>query len=687
MLSKRIRFTFTIFVVLFSQYLLSSDVPSQPNKKNLGIEDEKCWQLIENSRKFYSSEIFFGKDGFNDEGKKYRIDPIEKKHYEDGVLPNRLEALVYNNPKTEELAVKFAEGTRVCISQKVLQLYNDFLVLKKNKANCETDAEKDLYEDMTLPEFVVRLVTKRPYVCIGSTDQVWTKNNQEFTEAVRVVGTKGEKKGFSISDYLSYDEVMLGSLCVITGKNFCIDNGSRGVIFGKGQDPLSPYEKVAVVADVVAPRFEKQGYMDYEHVVLTRTQNTLKNGYGKDGKNPILKLFAGFYNLEYFETYDDADCAQGEEHKKCRFEQLPPEKNNPDCKKFDTLVYEKRLKISIEVALKDACSRAEKDNKDKVYFYAAGIGLGEWLVIKQTKDGNHDLSSCYTQICSMMKVYQELIASKNFEQIKVINFGWFPEKPMKKWQESLAGKQFIKKMQEFGVEVLINQNNRFDKLPEKYSNYLLYTIFAGDANSLPGNEFYRGKFNGSDEPSTAKSSTITEFFNHEVNYALVPNIVKIVKNMMVKMKLPSSGISWDDVIKKSTDDEKMKEQMLEYWNEIDKDKELVNFQLAYLTTYSDDDLDDLFDDAVIEEKPLNDDVSISIMGEPINNDPKSSSSTELEENNNSSAGKVFHNLKPAPSLRNRYFAFTAVGLTTFIAFLYWLHSNHHISLPFIMHAH
>ncbi len=311
MLSKRIRFTFTIFVVLCSQYLLSSDAPWQPSKEALalGIKNERCWWLIENSRKFYSSQIFCRKGGFNESGKGYRIDPIEKKYFEDGVLPNRLEVVVSNNDDKQKLAVEFAEGTRVCISQKVLRLYNDFLVLKKTQANCETETERGLYKDMTLPEFVVRLITKRPYVCIGSNDAVFTKNNQEFTNVVSWVGRKDENEHFSILDYLSYDEVMLGSLCVITGKNFCIDNGSRGVIFGKDKNLSSapgPYEQVAVVADVVAPRFEKEGYMDYEHVVLTPTQNTPDNSYGKEGNKPILKLFAEFYNLQYFETYEDA---------------------------------------------------------------------------------------------------------------------------------------------------------------------------------------------------------------------------------------------------------------------------------------------------------------------------------------------------------------------------------------------
>merc|ERR1712070_571098 len=63
-----------------------------------------------------------------------------------------------------------------------------------------------------------------------------------------------------------------------------------------------------VVVDQTGCRFERQGLMEWQHMMVTEEQNTAANGYGpRSDDDPVtfLSIFAEFYGLDYFPTYQE----------------------------------------------------------------------------------------------------------------------------------------------------------------------------------------------------------------------------------------------------------------------------------------------------------------------------------------------------------------------------------------------
>ena len=64
----------------------------------------------------------------------------------------------------------------------------------------------------------------------------------------------------------------------------------------------------AVLVGSVGPQLTRKGYMDWEHMMVTPSQNKIGSGYGRVqsiGQIPsLLEAWAEFYGIEYFPTFD-----------------------------------------------------------------------------------------------------------------------------------------------------------------------------------------------------------------------------------------------------------------------------------------------------------------------------------------------------------------------------------------------
>lgn len=116
--------------------------------------------------------------------------------------------------------------------------------------------------------------------------------------------------------------------------------------------------------------------MEYQEMVITKTQNISPNGYDDDAKS-LANVFSTFYQ-EASLTYDKVKNNMVA-FKSGRFTELP------DGHFFDNCVYSKRLALSFDTLLLEANYRAHEKNKF-AYVHVVGIGLGVWKISDHQKN-------------------------------------------------------------------------------------------------------------------------------------------------------------------------------------------------------------------------------------------------------------------------------------------------------------
>ena len=87
-----------------------------------------------------------------------------------------------------------------------------------------------------------------------------------------------------------------------------INSGSRDNV-GRVGEPGS-YITEGVYVGAVGARFEVEGRMEYQEVLVTKTQNSGRAGAGygrgQEGRaGAVLQLFAEFYGLEWLPTWEE----------------------------------------------------------------------------------------------------------------------------------------------------------------------------------------------------------------------------------------------------------------------------------------------------------------------------------------------------------------------------------------------
>jgi hypothetical protein len=433
------------------------------------------------------------------------------------LLNNRIKFVAGADKDKQARIAWQADHTYPLMHPKVDDLIKDFLNYKKQYGS---GVEQVFYQhqDMDTKDFITRLLHNRPIVFIGPKDK-YVLNGQQLldekglTEAERSaggferIGTGDEGKPLLLNDYLSYDEMQISALLGVSVPTYFINRGDRN---NEGQPGnVGTYEEEGVYIGLVGARFEKENFMEWKHMIITKEQNTSANGYGLAGapEDSLVFVWQKFYGLT-FPTYGEA-----QKDRTGRYQEL----NNGD-QYFDTAVYKKRMQFVIEPFLLDAHQRGI-DQEKKVYVHVIGLGLGEW----QKTLGN-DWKNGFEQQQLLLDVFGDVIEKHVRLSITDIDFSWFSDRS-ENFGVFYCGK--IEGKEVHGGDTLhVNGNiikihfsmrNPAAILKGEDEGKLVVACYAWDGNAYPGNEYWVGKLIASGDPAAACCSTIAELQNPKIN--------------------------------------------------------------------------------------------------------------------------------------------------------------------------
>lgn len=406
---------------------------------------------------------------------------------------NRIKFIAGDDQKKKEGIVKHAQNSYPLIHEKVLVFMDRFLEYKKNHG---TSVEKILYKNMSLDQFIMRLLINRPLMFMTESDQYILRDGKtQGHGGFEAIGTELEKQPLVLNNYLSYDEMEVAALIGMSVPTYFINNGARDNKGINGAD--KSYEEEGIYVGLVGARFEKPGLMEWQHMIATAEQNTVENGYGREACDKgLLALWSELYG-EKFLTFKQSGRTR-------RYDRVDNGIN------FDERVYRARMRLVIEPFLRDAHNRAIKENK-KAYVHVVGLGLGVWQIYKRQAE-------------YMLIAYAEIIENNNLSGISDIDFSWFP-----------ANAQVIRNVEDGQkwkgnndqITIHFSQRNPADKLVGKDEGKLLVASYAWDGNAYPGNEYWAGMLTASGDPAAACCSTIAELQNPLINRYIKENVKKM----------------------------------------------------------------------------------------------------------------------------------------------------------------
>uniref|UniRef100_A0A1A9UPI8 Uncharacterized protein n=1 Tax=Glossina austeni TaxID=7395 RepID=A0A1A9UPI8_GLOAU len=385
-------------------------------------------------------------------------------------------------------------------------------------------SEQQLYRELQLTDFVQRLLTKRCVAFMGPKDLylLLTGDKGQGDEYLKI-GKQDEIPPLVLNNVISYDEVkvnksdcnlpqcvvcvtyalQLSAFLTVSSHTDFINDGNRnnrGVI----ETNLSKIERSGVVAGLIGARFERFGVMEYQDVIIDPRQNIKANGYspGNDEQNSS-RLFN--YRHIWNSFYENEDCLYEEVTKDDkRFGETFLRSSTTQSSIFDSVMMKKRYSLTFDTLLVESEARARQLNK-QAYIHVVGIGLGVWKVAdQQTK----------IFLESFTQRLKYLLPQLN--HIGVVHFSWFH---MSECGELKDNGTFLSETHpQGGIKTYLSKRNPNEKLiGNDAENMLLIVSYAWDGNALPGNEFWLASLDGSNDPSTACSTLISELHNPHIN--------------------------------------------------------------------------------------------------------------------------------------------------------------------------
>lgn len=406
---------------------------------------------------------------------------------------NRIAEIAGDDESIQKKIVTHAQNTFPLIQKDVRIFLGKFLQFKRESGSAK---EKGLYANMRIDQFVIRLLENRPLMFMTASDQYLLQDRKRGYGGFEKIGTDSEKSPLILENYLSYDEMAVAALIGMSSPTYFINNGARDNKSIKGA--IGSYEQEGIYVGLVGARFEKPGYMEWQHMIVTPEQNTAENGYGLDTEHQgLLALWSDLYG-EKFPTF-----AQAQKDTTGRFVLL---KNGFY---FDVVVYKKRIKFVAQSFLINANSRVaalvigdtenrpERQNK-KAYVHVVGLGLGVWQIDER-------------QVEWMLDAYAEVIRDNDLSYISDIDFSWFDAATQQ------SKDKIIKIGKEKNINIIFSKRNPADKLVGNNANKMLVACYAWDGNAYPGNEYWAGMLTASGDPAAACCSTIAELQNPKIN--------------------------------------------------------------------------------------------------------------------------------------------------------------------------
>eukprot|EP01084_Bolivina_argentea_P148905 260236_1 len=451
---------------------------------------------------------------------KDRIENFEQRVVEFPVDSNRIISEDWN---TKELRKEIYDHMRLCyplLHGSVISLADHFLSIKKEHGS---EIEKKFYSHMTLVQLFDRLATKRCVVFYQTYDSYVLRNGSNGAGGWNNIGSNNENAETSpkLNDYLSYDELLLSSLCGISSPTHFINDGSRRNCGRVRKNSIYPIQ--GIYMGLVGARFEKNDVMEYSLMVVTNNQNKIENGYGKDNassknRKMIWDAFKKFYARKYFPTYTEINENYNNDNniQNRYYKDQGWGMNNSF---LDIEMYKQRIRISIELFLFDADNRAKQYKQlynvnAGAYCHIIGLGTGVWSFKKSIQDA------------IIVKVTYDIIKKTNLSNIDCVYFSWMDEDCMDDIKDNLLTENIQNNQNIFYINSFQGNNKIYidcgkrapaDILSKKFENCLIVAMYAWDSNSFVGNEYYHGMLSASGDPAAASCSTISFVQNSEIN--------------------------------------------------------------------------------------------------------------------------------------------------------------------------
>lgn len=350
-----------------------------------------------------------------------------------------------------------AKATHIVAHPGFPELLETFLAHKRQHGSVH---EKRLYATMTWQQLISRFFTHRPLTFMGSGDYTmlrygltmdhdadleWDRNGTEDQHLNRYL---------TLEEYLSYDEMMLSSLCGVSGPSYFINDGSRGNCARPGKS--GTFENRGIIIGLVGARFEREDRMDSVHILPSVPDPK---------QDPaVSKMIQNFFGVQ----------------------------KNPETD-FDTEMYKARIRITADMLLLEADARAAEAGK-KAWTYVVGLGLGVWQHYYQQREW-------------YLESFAEAITALSLPNTSTIEFAYIETDTKVKQVVTEAG---AKK----GLNIVFSRRNPAEKLE---GDELLVLSYAWDGNAFPGNEYWAGSLAGSGDPAAACMSTVGELHNPLVN--------------------------------------------------------------------------------------------------------------------------------------------------------------------------
>jgi hypothetical protein len=398
--------------------------------------------------------------------------------------------LEYHNQLYETLPYKqvYIDNTWLVIPKILVGLITDYLNFKRTHG---TRVEKELYlqENFDEGKLIKRLFTQRPLTFTGSADSFTLRDTRRGIGHWEIIGTDQEQEPLVLRDYLSYDEISLAAFVSLSCFTPFLNNGSRSNS-GRVDNLRQPN---GVYIGQVGARFQKHKRMEWRFMMIDPEQNTWENGYGPQNNSvpgQYLKIWAKFFGVDYFPTYEDAMQDQQKWFGREVGEAAQAHLNVP--------VYKRRIGINAEVFLKEANNRAKNIGKH-AFCHAVGLGLGVCAVDRKLQQR------------LTVEVYLDILNTPDnkgkfaYTHIKDLYFAWFNEvEDSSAWPNQLHG-------------IRIHFGKREPAEPIEDPNGLLVCNWAWDANSYVGNEYWDGFLSTSGDPAAACCSFIAYLGNPDIN--------------------------------------------------------------------------------------------------------------------------------------------------------------------------
>lgn len=366
-----------------------------------------------------------------------------------------------------------AAATRIIVDHRFPALVEAFLEHKREHGS---DAEKAVYKTAATwswEQQTRRLIEKRPLMFMGGSDNTMLRDGTQVNHMRKEwdrVGTDGEvgSRYLRLAEYLSYDEIMLGSLVGVSGPSYFINDGNRYNIGRPGIE--GRFVPRGIVVGLVGARFERKDRMDSVFCIpqVSRPRQ----------HQELTQIFLDFFG-----------------------KQLRPERP------FNHSLYKQRIKISASLLLCEANERAKAEGK-RAYVHIVGLGLGVWAPA-----GDRDVPKAYVEaFADVIEAAPGLwphVGTMNFSHVKV-------SKVAKDDVTEVGAKEMI--------DVIFTLRDPADPLPVNKQDELLVVSYAWDGNAFPGNEYWADSLAASGDPAQACMSTIAELHNPILNPQFLDNI-------------------------------------------------------------------------------------------------------------------------------------------------------------------